>query len=197
VKDKILGLGAGVTYQLGNSIYLGAYYTSITEKMTSEVTGTDIDGSAIDSKNEDTFKHTLKGVGFSYLKGSRSRGMRFEAAYSVMTHPSETQMKDGEEVYAALEFSLRRITLGGHMKFRKNVYFENIEMLDYISGDKNFSEEFTPSYGGFLSLGSGKGHTIGISGMIYKSTGTRELFGQDQKAETAVKEITLNYAYLF
>jgi hypothetical protein len=194
--NKITGIGGGATYQLSPGWYWGAYYISIKQKIKESVAYT---GSIVvpDSTFDGELSQKQYGSGISYLSRSRSKGMRFEIAYSRMEQDPTYKQPCGEEIYSALEFSHRIFTFGLNAKLRKNAYFDSIELLDYLAGSKNFSETFTPAYGGFLSLGSSIGHTIGASALMYKANGEKKLFNQDQKAITTFQSLMVNYAYLF
>ncbi len=194
--NKITGIGGGATYQVSPGWYWGAYYISIKQIIKESVAYT---GSITvpDSSFDGELSQKQYGAGISYLSRSMSKGMRFEVAYSRMEQDPTYKQPFGEEIYSALEFSHRVFTFGFNAKLRKNAYFDSIELLDYLAGAKNFSETFTPTYGGFLSLGSSKGHTIGVSALMYKSSGEKKLFNQDQKAITTFQSLMINYAYLF
>jgi hypothetical protein len=196
-KHQITGLGAGITYQIFPKWYVGGYYVSINEKVKSDSTYTNSNGD--NSSSSFNGKQNLKqyGGGISYLSSHTGKGMRFEIAQSTMVLDSEYDVPDGKEYYGALEFSGRHFTFGLNVKQRKNMYFDNIEILDYVIGDKTFSENYIPSYGAFFSFGSSKGHTFGLSGLMYKISGKRKLFGVDEKANTSLQSFTLNYGYLF
>ena len=194
--NKITGIGGGATYQISPGWYWGAYYISISEKIKESVAYT---GSIVvpDSAFDGKLSQKQYGTGISYLSRSRFKGMRLELAYSRMDQDPTYKQPYGEEIYSALEFSHRILTFGVSAKLRKNAYFDSIELLDYLAGAKNFSETFTPTYGGFLSLGSSKGHTLGLSALMYKTNGEKKLFNRDQKALTSFQSLMVSYAYLF
>ncbi|HXH75988.1 MAG TPA: hypothetical protein VNJ08_13540 [Bacteriovoracaceae bacterium] len=196
-ESSILGLGAGLTYMVMPGLYWGGYFINIKENMTFDTQVTDIDGTVSNDSGDETFGRKQFGAGISYLRGGRGRGVRFEAAVSKMIHTDLVGMEDGEELYSAFEFSYGWLTMGLNVKSRRNMYYNNIELIDYISGDKTFSEEFKPLYGFFLVLGKGGGHSLGVSGVAYKTSGKKELFGREQPATTSLQEVTLSYAYLF
>jgi hypothetical protein len=196
VKNATTGLGFGATYNFQSNLYLGGYYTTVKETNDFTRLVTESGNTSNDAEKQD---NSLKqyGFGLSYLRGTAGRGSRFELAYSRMDHPQIDEVPAGEEIYSAVDFSGNSFTFGGHVKFRKNAYFDHIEVLDYIIGEQVFSESYKPSYGGFLSYGHGKGHSIGISGLYYKTVGERQFFGTPQNASIKVTQVTFNYAYLF
>lgn len=197
MEETLSGVGAGVTYQYIENWYVGAYYVSISHHTKFTETFSDTSGATNAQEGDETRKMKRYGLGLSFLEGTRGRGLRFEMALSRLIQEDDPDAEDGEEIFSALEFSNRKITFGFSLKLRKHFFYDNIELIEYVAGDKSFSDRYTPTYGGFLSFGSAHGHTVGLSGMIYKTDGTRQLFGREQDAETAVKQITFNYAYLF
>lgn len=195
-KTSITGMGAGFNYQMQNKMYFGGYYTKITQKNELSVS-TNSGGTAADDFANETHDLSQYGLGFSILRGTVAKGYRFEAAYSRLEQPKDSVAKAGEEIYLVFEYGHRHVAFGGNVRFRKNAYYDNTEILDYAIGEKIFSDSYDPSLGGFFSLQSSGGHTLGLSGVLYKTTGKRQFYGVTQDAEMKVMQLTVNYAYLF
>jgi hypothetical protein len=90
------------------------------------------------------------GVGFSLLKGTSSRGYRFEGAFSRLLQTKKSLSSAGEEFSIALEYGWRYFAFGGNMKLRKNAYCEHNEILDYAIDEKIFCETYGPSLSVFF-----------------------------------------------
>lgn len=196
VESSITGTGLGFTYNYAPKMYFGGYYTKITVKDKFNTTVTDVNGTV--NENDDISSSLSQmGFGISYLNGGIGRGLRAEIAYSRMEQPKEFDADAGEEIQLSADYSKNAITFGGNIKFRKNAYYDHIELIDYVIGERVFNESYTPSYGGYFSYGAGKGHSFGVSGFIYDTTGERTFYGRAQDAIIKIKQFSFNYAYLF
>lgn len=196
VESSITGTGLGFTYNYNPQLYFGGYYTKITVKDKFNTTVTDVNGTTNENDEMSTSLSQM-GFGLSYLKGGIGRGLRGEIAYSRMEQPEEFDADAGEEIQLSADYSHNAITFGGNIKLRKNAYYDHIELIDYVIGERVFNESYEPSFGGYFSYGAGKGHSVGVSGFIYDTTGKRNFYGKEQEAIIKIKQIAFNYAYLF
>lgn len=195
-KINVLGLGGGFTYHLLPKIYVGGYYVKISEKFKSSFTANEGGVVTSDSTDEDV-SYGRYGAGISYLSGNWGNGTRLELSYSKQAFPKELAEKPGEEVQGSIEFSFRLISFGLNAKYRKNQFYDSVELLNYAVGDKISTSKWSGSYGGFFTLGSGKGHSVGLSGYTYSINDKRDLFGAEEDADSRIMEVTVNYAYVF
>jgi hypothetical protein len=196
MESSITGTGLGFTYNYKPQLYFGGYYTKIKVKNDFNTTVTDSNGT---TNQNDVMTTSLSQMGFglSYLRGGIGRGLRGEIAYSRMEQPKEFDADAGEEIQLSADYSHNAITFGGNIKLRKNAYFDHIELIDYVIGERVFNESYEPAFGGYFSYGAGKGHSVGVSGFVYSTTGTRNFYGIKQEAIIKIKQIAFNYAYLF
>lgn len=204
VKTAITGIGVGATYALAPSLYWGGYFTSITQVDKGSYSQTDSSTPGNNVSNQGNSDDTLGkfGFGLSYLQGSSARrGMRLELSYNRLDATKElkrySDAKAGEQIQSALELAWRGFTFGGNLKLTRNVYYETADTLERFMTEPTLTRTFAPSYGGFLSLISEKGHSIGLSGFVSQDTGKRAFFRNQVKAKTNRVTLNFNYAYLF
>jgi hypothetical protein len=197
----ILGYGLGATARLTQSIYFGFHYVTTKEKYDSTFESTSIDGQSSKSRSNETDKIDRYGFGLSYLRGSSFNGVRFEMAYNYMTLPKffrgDFPFKFANEFRTSLEFAGRGISAGINMRMVRLNYYDQMDIVDRVFNEPIFNQEFTPSYGGFFSFSSSRGHSFGFSGYAWKQEGERQFRGSKQSASTHILNLGINYAYLY
>ena len=198
-KAKITGIGSGFTYLLTPKLIVGGYFIRMQESRKFGYERTDGARKEKDSGNA-SLGHNQFGLGISNVRGTKSRGIRYELAYSLMTHDTGDDNvinSSGEEIFLSGEYGGKRFFFGGNVKLRKNSFYDSLELIDYVIGDKTASSTYSPSYGGFFALRLGSGHTFGISGLMYQTSGEKLLFGLEEKADSTVMQFSGNYAYIY
>lgn len=203
-KSTITTIGSGITFKPFKNVYLGAFYSHSTEASKGSFTE-NVAGQSQTYDNDNKSNISRMGLGLSLLSGhSLGKGWRFEVSYSQMNSP-ETQSgpagekrEKGKEIKTSLEFAHKGFVFGGNVRLIKSIYYDQEDLLRRFFVEDPYKQTFEPSFGGFASLSSAKGHSFGLSGYYYTSKGKRQFQGNpDAEAASKVMNLSLSYAYLF
>ena len=148
--------------------------------------------------------YSKKGLGISYLWGNKkSTAYRFEISYGVMDPVSEQKsdqpkLKNGEQFVYSAEVIWWKVVGGFNLRQTKGSYINFRNYFDFIMDENNISQnDFVTTYGGFFTLKTKAGHSIGINGNYSNRTDKIKFFGDDKDAKIKSFGIGANYAYLF
>ncbi len=202
--QKILGISVGATYHLGKGFFVGAFVNSDNEKRKAKANYLDFDNdTTVSSTDSDSDSFRRVGYGISYVRGnSRTSGFRAEASYSSMNvskydRAADYGSKKAEEIKAAIDIAWKKISFGGDLRMVKAGYYDQSDYIQRYFIEEPTTQEFTKVWGGFLSLNSDKGHSLGFSGYVLPSKGKRKFNGQEMDATSKTTMLNVNYAYLF
>ncbi len=198
------GVGAGATAEILRGFNLGLYYLKLQEK--GEVASVYQSGSA--PAMSGTFirdlSYSKKGIGLSYLTGNkRSTAFRFEISYGVMDpiseqKPDQPKLKNGEQFVYSAEVLWWKLVGGLNLQRSKASYINFRQYIDFIMDENNISpNDYVVTYGGFLTLKTKAGHSLGIRGSYSNRKDKIKFIGEDKDAEIKSYSIGANYAYLF
>lgn len=195
-------VGTGAVFRPLSWFYVGAFYSTSREQNNGKATGTDTQGQS--TKFVDSSHNTISrmGVGVSVLNGkSLGKGYRFELSYSTMDVPEsrfgQEAPERGSEIRTSIEYAHRGLSLGGNVRLIKNIYYDQEDLVERYLSEQTFKPNFEPSFGGFLSLSSAKGHSFGVSGLYWVRKGDKQFQGQERDAETKSWNLAANYAYVW
>ena len=202
-RHSVLTIGTGATFKALSWLYFGAFTSISNESNSGFIEGNDFEGKDYRIDLGDDNSVSRSGIGISILSGqSFGKGFRLEVSYSQMDIPKDPNNiypsnKKGEEMRTSLEIAYKGLSFGGNVRLIKYIYYDQNDLVSRYFGEKTYNQNFEPSFGGFLSLRSARGHSLGLSGYYWVSKGDRPFQGLEAKAKTKTTNLVASYAYVY